>query len=194
MRVAVVGARQRNASSGGTRGKLLDAVSGRGLRLTRQRRAVLEVMERSKSHLDAATILERARALDPTVHKVTVYRTLETLKKHGLVDELDLMHVVGRRPLLRVARRDRPCPRRPACAVDVSRKSRLPTLERLKARIARDLDMSISVARFELGGVCRQLSSTVGLVRIGTGTLPRPRVVDFVRVWTGSHAERCWSG
>ena len=97
MRVAVVGARQRSASSGGTRGKLLDAVSGRGLRLTRQRRAVLEVMERSKSHLDAATILERARALDPTVHKVTVYRTLETLKKHGLVDELDLMHVSGER-------------------------------------------------------------------------------------------------
>ena len=148
-----VGTRDRSGSRNAPRGKLLDAVSGRGLRLTRQRRAVLEVMERSKSHLDATTILERARALDPTVHKVTVYRTLETLKKHGLVDELDLMHVSGGGHFYEWRGKT------DHAHVTCLRCGRVqevetPTLERLKARIAKDLDMTISVARFELGGVC----------------------------------------
>lgn len=132
---------------------LAQAVSGRGLRLTRQRRAVLEVIERSKSHLDAAAILERARVLDPTVHKVTVYRTLETLKKHGLVDELDLMHVVGGGHFYEW-RGEKDHAHVTCLGCGRVQEVETPTLERLKARIARDLDMEISVARFELGGLC----------------------------------------
>ena len=31
------------------------------------------------------------------MHLVTVYRTIDLLKKHGLIDELDLLHLRGDR-------------------------------------------------------------------------------------------------
>src|SRR5882672_1318892 len=78
-------------------GKLRSALEGRGVRLTRQRRVLLEVMDQAERHLSADAILERARKIDPRVHRVTVYRTLEMLKSHGLLDELDLLHIHGHR-------------------------------------------------------------------------------------------------
>src|SRR5690242_21685244 len=78
-----------------TPGRLQAALSSRGVRLTHQRRTILEVVENAKQHLDAAQILRHARKLDPGIDRVTVYRTLNLLKRHGLVDELDLMHMQG---------------------------------------------------------------------------------------------------
>jgi len=67
----------------------------RGLRMTRQRRTILEIVETAKTHLDASQLLRKARKVDPGIDRVTVYRTLGLLKRHGLVDELDLMHLQG---------------------------------------------------------------------------------------------------
>ena len=67
----------------------------RGLRMTRQRRTILRIVETAKQHLDASQILRRARKIDAQIDRVTVYRTLKLLKRHGLVDELDLMHLEG---------------------------------------------------------------------------------------------------
>jgi len=50
----------------------------------------------AKTHLDASQLLRKARKVDPGIDRVTVYRTLGLLKRHGLVDELDLMHLQGR--------------------------------------------------------------------------------------------------
>lgn len=63
--------------------------------MTRQRRTILSVVETAKQHLDASQILRRAQRVDPKVDRVTVYRTLHLLKRHGLIDELDLMHMQG---------------------------------------------------------------------------------------------------
>ena len=76
-------------------GKLQAALEGRGVRLTRQRRVLLQVMDGAERHLDAGSILRRAQKIDPRVHRVTVYRTLDLLKRHGLIDELDLLHIRG---------------------------------------------------------------------------------------------------
>src|SRR3989304_10336357 len=76
-------------------GRLRLALEGRGVRLTRQRRVLLEVMDQAERHLSADAILERAQKIDPNVHRVTVYRTLEMLKKRGLLDELDLLNLHG---------------------------------------------------------------------------------------------------
>jgi len=80
-----------------TTGKLQQAIRQRGIRLTRQRRVILEVMDAAEQHLDVDQILERARKIDSGVHLVTVYRTIDLLKKHGLIDELDLLHLRGDR-------------------------------------------------------------------------------------------------
>lgn len=67
----------------------------RGIRLTRQRQILLDLIDKSGKHLDAESLYQLARAEDPKINRVTVYRTLKMLKQGGLVDELDLMHHGG---------------------------------------------------------------------------------------------------
>ena len=67
----------------------------RGVRLTRQRQILLELIDRTGEHLDAESLFQLAKERDPKINRVTVYRTLKMLKAGGLVDELDLMHYGG---------------------------------------------------------------------------------------------------
>jgi len=67
----------------------------RGVRLTRQRQILLELIDKTGEHLDAESLFQMAKERDPKINRVTVYRTLKMLKAGGLVDELDLMHYGG---------------------------------------------------------------------------------------------------
>ena len=67
----------------------------RGVRLTRQRRILLDLLDRSGKHLNAEALYQLAKEKDPKLNRVTVYRTLKLLKAGGLVDELDLLHFEG---------------------------------------------------------------------------------------------------
>src|SRR5579864_6567195 len=78
------------ASSG-----IQDSLRERGVRLTRQRRLLLELIDNSGLHLDAERLYQMAKEKDPKLNRVTVYRTLKLLKEGGLVDELDLAHFDG---------------------------------------------------------------------------------------------------
>src|SRR4051794_33747975 len=77
----------------------LDSMEGslkeRGVRLTRQRQILLELIDKTGEHLDAESLYQMAKEKDQKINRVTVYRTLKMLKAGGLVDELDLMHTVG---------------------------------------------------------------------------------------------------
>jgi Fur family ferric uptake transcriptional regulator len=77
----------------------LDSIRGsfkdKGVRLTRQRQILLELIDKSGLHLDAEKLFQMAKEKDPKLNRVTVYRTLKLLKEGGLVDELDLMHYGG---------------------------------------------------------------------------------------------------
>ncbi len=77
----------------------LDSIGGslkeRGVRLTRQRQILLELIDTTGEHLDAERLYQMAKERDPRLNRVTVYRTLKMLKAGGLVDELDLMHYGG---------------------------------------------------------------------------------------------------
>jgi Fur family ferric uptake transcriptional regulator len=72
-----------------------NSLKNRGIRLTRQRQILLDLIDTSGKHLDAEQLYGMARAKDPKLNRVTVYRTLKLLKETGLVDELDLMHFEG---------------------------------------------------------------------------------------------------
>ena len=72
-----------------------DSLRKRGVRLTRQRRILLDLIDQSGRHLDAESLYLLAKEKDPKLNRVTVYRTLKLLKLGGLVDELDLMHYGG---------------------------------------------------------------------------------------------------
>ena len=78
------------ASSG-----IQDSLRERGVRLTRQRRLLLDLIDNSGLHLDAESLYQMAKEKDPKLNRVTVYRTLKLLKEGGLVDELDLAHFDG---------------------------------------------------------------------------------------------------
>src|SRR2546428_1289933 len=77
----------------------VDSIKGslreKGVRLTRQRELLLELIDKSGEHLDAERLFQLAKEKVPKLNRVTVYRTLKLLKKGGLVDELDLMHYGG---------------------------------------------------------------------------------------------------
>src|SRR6185312_10026242 len=75
--------------------ELMNAVESKGVRLTSQRRALIETIQQADRHLDAAALLSEARKRDPNIDRATVYRTIELLKRLGLIDELDLMHLHG---------------------------------------------------------------------------------------------------
>jgi Fe2+ or Zn2+ uptake regulation protein len=134
-------------------GHLQRTLRQRGIRLTRQRRVILQVMDSAEQHLDVDQILERAQKIDAEVHLVTVYRTIDLLKKEGLIDELDLLHLRGDRHYYEThGPRDHihvACLR---CGKVREFESKL--YEQLKEQIARDCGIQVSVSRTEVGGIC----------------------------------------
>ena len=138
-----------------TTGKLQQALGKRRIRLTRQRRVILQVMDDAEQHLDVDQILERAQKIDSGVHLVTVYRTIDLLKKHGLIDELDLLHFRGDRHYYEThGPRDHIHVACLSCGKVREFESGL--YEQLKQQIARDFNMKVTVSRTEVGGYCAE--------------------------------------
>src|ERR1700691_78416 len=136
-------------------GALQTALLSRGIRMTRQRRVILEIIETASQHLDAAQILRKAVRIDPNINRVTVYRTLGLLKRQGLVDELDLLHVKGeghfyeRRP-----QRDHMHMTCLRCGKVQEFESDL--FDRVKGQVERDCHFHILVALLEMGAYCAE--------------------------------------
>src|SRR5580704_16829164 len=134
-------------------GRLQDELEKRGVRLTRQRKVLLDVMDNAESHLDAGAILDRARKSDPRVHRVTVYRTLDLLKRNGLIDELDLLHLRGDQHFYEShGPRDHIHVACLKCGKVREFESEL--YEKLKKQIEKDCGIEITVSRTEVGGLC----------------------------------------
>ncbi len=116
---------------------LADELSARGFRLTQQRRALLETIDAAPELLDAGALLKLARARDASINRATVYRTLELLKRLGLVD----------RPVRSEARL--------AC-LRCGRVEEFPSalVEKLSQEIAREKDFRVEAIRLEARGRC----------------------------------------
>ena len=134
-------------------GHLQMQLVGRGIRMTAQRRAILSVMETASKHLDASQILRKARLKDSSVDRSTVYRTLGLLKRQGLIDELDLMHLKGEGHYYeRKVGHDHihmACLRCGKITEFVSE-----IFDSLKNQLERDCRFHIVVSRLEVGGYC----------------------------------------
>src|ERR1700677_3957469 len=138
--------------------ELLNEVEARGVRLTAQRRALIETIQGADAHLDAATLLSRARQRDPNINRATVYRTLELLKRLGMIDELDLMHLNGEKHYYEVkTQKDH---LHLAC-FDCGEIEEFasPTFERLKREIGAKNAFDIKVMRLEVGGLCKRCAA-----------------------------------
>jgi Fur family ferric uptake transcriptional regulator len=125
----------------------------RGVRMTHQRRLLVEIIQSAAGHLDAIALWQRAKERDPTLNKVTVYRTLGMLKKHGLVDELDLMHLEGGKHYYEAkTTRDHIHLACTKCGRIQEFESSL--FEKLKGQIERERQFRIKMVRVEAGGLC----------------------------------------
>ncbi len=60
------------------------------LRMTGQRMAIFEAVFRESSHFTAEELLDKAREIDRTVSRATVYRSLPILVEGNLVREVDI--------------------------------------------------------------------------------------------------------
>jgi Fur family ferric uptake transcriptional regulator len=127
----------------------------RGVRMTRQRRLLVRIIQSAQGHMDVLQLWQRARVQDPTLDKVTVYRTLALLKKHGLVDELDLLHLEGGKHYYEArATRDHIHLACVKCGRIQEFESAL--FEKLKGQIERERRFHIDVVRVEAGGYCHR--------------------------------------
>ena len=73
----------------GARDRFMEFLAGRGLRLTAQRRAIIDTAFSTQQHFTAEQLLSWSRRRDKSVSRATVYRTLPLLTASGLVREMD---------------------------------------------------------------------------------------------------------
>ncbi len=136
----------------------VDALRVRGERVTRVRRAVIEVLDGTADHLDADEIVRQAAASAPGVHRASVYRALATLGGLGLVSHthlggsatvyhltVDLPETAGE-PHPHAHLQCSSCHRVIDIPVDV--------LDPLAARVERDLGFRLEPQHTALLGIC----------------------------------------
>lgn len=138
-----------------TRSSLMNELTTRGIRITEQRRLIVGIIQDSPRHLDAATLLELARKKDPRIDRSTVYRTIDLLKRRGLIDELDLMHIQGEKHYYEVKTNHDHCHMACfQCGAVIEFTSNL--FEKLKREMATRSRFEIRAIRLEVGGICEK--------------------------------------
>jgi Fe2+ or Zn2+ uptake regulation protein len=77
-------------------GTVIEAVAARlrarGERMTGPRRAVLTALAGRTEHLSVDEVVSAVTAVDPSVHRASVYRTLEALSELGVVQHVHVGH------------------------------------------------------------------------------------------------------
>ena len=130
-----------------------NSLKERGIRLTRQRQILLDLIDKSGEHLDAERLYQLAKGVDPKLNRVTVYRTLKMLKEGGLVDELDLMHYGGDQHYYETRMKQE------HAHIICLRCGRVEEfygepLQKLRRQIESHFGFQILIARTEIGGYC----------------------------------------
>ena len=137
------------------RPSLMKELAARGVRMTRQRRLLVDIMQNSPRHLDAATLLEIARKQEPEIDRATVYRTIALLKDRGLIDELDLMHIEGEKHYYEAKTSRDHC--HMACfRCGAIMEYASSSFEKLKSEMVKQSGFQIRVVRLEVGGFCKR--------------------------------------
>ena len=154
----------------------------RGVRMTHQRRLLVHIIQSADRHLDALDLWQKARQQDSTLNKVTVYRTLALLKKHGLVDELDLLHLQGGRHYYE-ARTTRDHIHLACLKCGRIQEFESSLFEKLKGQIERERRFRITVVRVEAGHQRRPRQEQGSVERPGQAGArlpfdPQPRLAE----------------
>ncbi|WMS42465.1 Fur family transcriptional regulator [Acuticoccus sp. MNP-M23] len=130
--------------------KLEDALRAEGVRITRQRAAILRVLAEAEDHPDATELHRRARDIDESVSLATIYRTLAALEEQGIVHRHTFEGTPSRFETAEADHHDH--------IIDVDTgdvvEFRSDKIERLQAEIAAELGYDVVRHRLEL--YCRR--------------------------------------
>ena len=69
--------------------RMIDRCKSSGLRLTEQRRVIVDVLEKSKDHPDVDVIYTRVSKIDKSISIATVYRTVKQFEEAGILQRVD---------------------------------------------------------------------------------------------------------
>ncbi len=77
-------------SNDASREKYRQYLTQKGLRVTNQRLAIYDAAFEQKEHFTAEQLLDYARAIDDSVSRATVYRSLPIMTESGILREVDI--------------------------------------------------------------------------------------------------------
>ncbi|MCL5105195.1 MAG: transcriptional repressor [Armatimonadetes bacterium] len=134
---------------------LVSTLAAKGVRLTKQRRILLDLIEHTEGHLHASDLLRLAREEDERMDRATVYRTLSLLKTLGLVEELDLLHLDGNEHHYELRdQRDHVHIGCTKCGKIIEFQSEL--VRRLEVDIRRETGCTVEFVRIEVAAICSE--------------------------------------
>lgn len=122
------------------------ALRDSGVRVTRQRAALLRVIADSADHPDAAELHARAEAAGAGVSLATVYRTLTTLQMQGVIEKLEFQDQPARWEAADQRHHDHMIDVETGAVMEFTNER----IERLQAEIAAEMGYDIVHHRLEL--------------------------------------------
>ncbi len=146
------------------RHRLREELRARGIRVTRPREVLLSLIQKADDHIDAESLWRQAVQQDPRINLATVYRTLGMLKRFGLVDELDLMHVEGEKHYYEVSRL-RSHIHVVCFRCGETRELQSPRFEQLRQEVEREFGFQVNTSRLEFGGLCSRCRSQISTAK-----------------------------
>ncbi|WP_374729320.1 Fur family transcriptional regulator [Roseitalea porphyridii] len=129
-------------------GELEDALRDAGVRITRQRSAILRTLADADDHPDANELFQRASEIEPTVSLSTVYRTLSVLEDKGVILRLSFEGAPARFETADSPHHDHMIDLETGDVIEF----RSEKIERLQAEIAAELGYDIVYHKLELYG------------------------------------------
>jgi Fur family ferric uptake transcriptional regulator len=141
-------------------GGLARLAKEKGLRLTKQRRLIFSILESADTHLNAKQLLELAQKVEPGIDQVTIYRNLSVLKRLGVVDELDLLHLKGDQHYYE-ARQVRAHSHVACLGCGKVFEFYTPAMKQIDRELKKECGFSVSFSRIEIGGYCAECREKV---------------------------------
>lgn len=137
--------------------RLLSVLKARGYRLTPQRHAILEALERARHHTTAEEVARKVADRFPGVDASTVYRTLELLEENALVththfdDGVTRWHLASEHAHQHLVCR--------SCGEE--QELELALLEPVSRRIRERFGFEPDMAHFSIAGLCASCQRTM---------------------------------
>ncbi|MBT4757549.1 MAG: transcriptional repressor [Opitutae bacterium] len=132
-------------------------LTSKGLRVTNQRLAIFDAAYGHRDHFTAEDLLDRAREIDATVSRATVYRALPILTESSLIREVD----VGRDYKFYMANKNATTFQAQVICLDCDKIFEIdaPFMEWYGKTVADKLSLEVETQRLQVSAHCTELKA-----------------------------------